>query len=283
MLELTVLVDNNVPPLAALSAEHGLSFYVKTEKLCFLWDTGATDLILRNAAALDVDLKQAKTVILSHHHYDHVGGLKSLPPLLYGKRKVIAQKAAFAPRCEDENELASLALQQQVDIVAVESGPLDLGPDLIFLAGIPRTTDFEGTTAWGHLLLPADREPSGRSGSFCRYEDFIPEDSALLVKSSEGLVIITGCSHSGIVNIARYAKKVAQESWGRSDVKCILGGLHLIQASPDNLAKTILGLKAEGVQSVGPCHCTDLAAKIALASAGFSIFEVGIGKQFAFT
>lgn len=289
MLNLTVLVENSVMPISPLLGEHGLSMMLTADDRSFLWDTGATDICVHNATKCGIDLREIDTVVFSHYHYDHVGGLKSLPPSLRGKRKVIAQKYAFYPRIDEENKLASPDIPKKYEVTALESGAYDLTPSLVFLAGIPRVNDFEGKHSFGRIAFhpTAGAGASGNPESIVApeegvSEDFVPDDSALIALVPDGFVIVTGCSHSGICNIVHHAKEVAFQKWNVSRVKSVIGGLHLIQENETVLEKTLLGLKAEGVEELGPCHCTDLAAKLALASAGFRLIEITSGTKLVF-
>ena len=103
-------------------------------------------------------------------------------------------------------------------------------------------------------------------------EDFLIDDSALAYKSPEGLIIITGCSHSGICNIVEYARKVC----GDDRVVDIIGGFHLLNPSKEQMNGTIEYMKSMHPASVHACHCTDLNSKIALSSV-VNIKEVGVG------
>ncbi|MGP2467343.1 MBL fold metallo-hydrolase [Yersinia sp. 2540 StPb PI] len=94
----------------------------------------------------------------------------------------------------------------------------------------------------------------------------------MVYTSPEGIVIITGCSHSGICNIIDYAIKVTSDK----RVRAVIGGFHLLNASSDTLSRTSDYFKQLNAKAVYPCHCTDLKAKIALANA-VNIEEVGVG------
>ncbi len=98
------------------------------------------------------------------------------------------------------------------------------------------------------------------------------DDSALVYKSKKGMVIITGCSHSGISNIIEYAKKVCR----MEKILDVIGGFHLLNTKRKILQKTIEYLKSCSIMDFYPCHCTDLKAKIELGK-HFTIQEVGSG------
>lgn len=102
--------------------------------------------------------------------------------------------------------------------------------------------------------------------------DYLLDDTALVYKSENGLVIITACSHSGICNIVEYAKKICRED----RVVDIIGGFHLLNPSAEQFGHTLEYMKRLNPDEVHACHCTDLYSKIALSQA-VKIKEVGVG------
>ena len=109
-------------------------------------------------------------------------------------------------------------------------------------------------------------------------DDYVMDDSALAIKTEDGLVVVTGCSHAGIANIIEYAKQVT----GENHIVSVIGGFHLQDADEDRLTQTGDYLKALSPDSLYPCHCTDLAAKISLARF-IKINEVGVGLKLDFS
>ena len=91
--------------------------------------------------------------------------------------------------------------------------------------------------------------------------DMVMDDLALIVKTKQGLVVILGCAHRGIINTLYHAQKVA----GTSEIHTVIGGSHLVSASEERLFETIAALREIGVQRLGLCHCTDLPAVSILA------------------
>lgn len=271
MLKLAILLENSVKIISDLQSEHGLSIYLECDNLNVIFDMGNTDLYLQNAKKLGVNLEDIDWIVFSHHHYDHVGGLKYFHS--QKKTKLLAQKYAFYQRRDDPNLLLDSNLKEY-DVVVADSDPIELSQNLVFLARIPRLNNFECQTGFdGEKVLLSDQQTE---------DDFCFEDSALIYGSLDGIVIITGCSHSGICNIVHYAKRIAKEKWNIPNVKSVIGGLHLIDTAPDFLQKTIDLLREYGVSEIYPCHCTDLAAKIALSKAGFQVKEASSGTVLQF-
>lgn len=275
MLELIILAENTVKICSSLRGEHGFSIHLKCNDLNVLFDTGQSDLYLQNATKLGVNLENVDWIVFSHHHYDHVDGLKHFAFHQNKKIKLLAQKYAFYQRVDDVNSLSDAELLEKYDVMVADSEPIDLNEQLIFLARIPRLNNFECQSSFydEKVILP--------SGEL--EEDLYLEDSALIYKSFDEIVVITGCSHSGICNIVHYAKQVADRKWGILKVKSVIGGLHLIDADPDFLQKTLDLLKEYGVSEVYPCHCTDLAARLAFAQADFQVKEATCGSVIQFS
>ena len=272
-MKLFVLTDNNAKRDSHLLAEHGLSLYIECDSLKLLFDTGDTDVYLKNAAKMEIDLQAVDFIAFSHHHYDHVGGLKHFP-VANREIKLVAQKYAFYPRVNYENNLAKHEITKNFELISVETEPFELSQNLVFLGAIPRINDFEAKNAFKNrkLILP--------SGEL--KDDFVEDDTALIYRSVSGIVIITGCSHAGICNIIQYAITVAEKKWGISKVKTVIGGFHLINTEHDLQNRIIGFLREKEISEIYPCHCTDLKAKIALASGGLEIHEIGAGSAINF-
>ncbi|MDF2523863.1 MAG: fold metallo-hydrolase, partial [Clostridiales bacterium] len=139
--------------------------------------------------------------------------------------------------------------------------PFWLTDKLVFLGEIERVNSFENKEPIGKFLNQGIVE-----------DDFIHDDTALAYKSKDGLVIITGCSHSGICNIIEYAKKVCNES----RVVDVIGGLHLLDPDKEQIELTKSYMKQTNLKELHACHCTDLNSKLALSEVA-KIKEVGVG------
>lgn len=272
-MRLTVLVDNNTLIDRYFFGEPAVSYYIEESNMKLLFDVGYTDVFLRNAHKMNIHLEDINAVVISHGHNDHTGGLFYLirhyaevfqEHSKYNKPKLIAHPLAFFDKYEGKNEIGSLikedTLKRHFDIVLSKS-EIWLTDKLVFLGEIERKNDFENKTPIGKF-----RDKN------CDFDDFIFDDSALVYKSSDGLVIITGCSHSGICNIIEKAKNVCNDT----RIIDVIGGFHLLNPNEELLSKTCEYMKKNKIQNVSPCHCTDLRSKIEL-SKNFTIKEVGIG------
>jgi 7,8-dihydropterin-6-yl-methyl-4-(beta-D-ribofuranosyl)aminobenzene 5'-phosphate synthase len=271
-MEITVLVDNNTLIDRYFFAEPGLSLLVQDGETTVLFDTGYSDIFLKNAAKMGKDLTALDYLVLSHNHLDHTWGLEPLIKYFaeldiekrtFTRPAVVAHPEVFV---SVDNEhfrefgcLLSEAKMAKHFSLQLSAQPRALSSRLTFLGEIPRRNDFEGNCTFGRKEGANDA-------------DYVIDDSALVYHSRNGLVIITGCSHAGICNIIEYAKEVC----GDDRVVDIIGGLHLQKPSARQLEKTISYLDALQPESVHACHCTDLASKIALSRVT-RIEEVGVG------
>jgi 7,8-dihydropterin-6-yl-methyl-4-(beta-D-ribofuranosyl)aminobenzene 5'-phosphate synthase len=272
-MKLSILVNNNTIIDRYFLGEPGLSILIEDTYGKVLFDTGYSDAFLINAGKLNISLLDLKYVVISHGHFDHTWGLASLIRLYtearienitFNKPILIAHPYAFKTKSFDP-------LAQIGSIIAIEDlkaqfkvkftkEPFWLTKNLVFLGEIPRVNKFENKIPVGFTEIDG------------RKEDFLLDDSALVYKSSKGIVIVTGCSHAGICNIVEYAKEITKDS----HILDIIGGFHLLNADNILMSETLKYLKLQKIKQMHPCHCTDLKAKIEL-SAISNIGEVGSG------
>jgi 7,8-dihydropterin-6-yl-methyl-4-(beta-D-ribofuranosyl)aminobenzene 5'-phosphate synthase len=273
-MRLTVLMDNQTLTDRYFVAEPAVSYFIEEDGAKVLFDTGYSNAFIANARKLRIDLLDLDFVVLSHGHLDHSWGLVPLIRLFaegrleglrVSKPALVAHPAALAPRrLESHPQAGSLLSEEQLSRffhLRLSREPVSLTERLWFLGEIERRTDFEATSPLGFV---------GEAGE--ERDDFLVDDSALAYRSSQGLVVVTGCSHSGICNIVKQAKKVL----GDDQVLDIVGGLHLLDPAPEQLSGTAAYLKALRPAALHACHCTDLPSKIALSSV-VELKEVGVG------
>jgi len=259
-MKLSVLTENMAS--GHFLAEFGLSYFIEHGNKNILFDTGNTDVFLKNAEKLTIDIDTVDTVVLSHGHWDHGNGLKYLR-----NKKLVCHPDAFMKRYRknsDTNiglEISYEELNKKFELT-LSRAPYHVSPKMIFLGEIPRSNSFEAQTT---TFVDSTGE-----------EDFIPDDSALAIIANDELVVISGCAHSGICNIVEYAKITT----GIKKVKAVIGGFHLKENNWQT-EKTIQYFRAQEIRNVLPSHCTQLPALAAFYNE-FKMEQVKTGMVFKF-
>lgn len=266
-MNLTVLVDNNTHLGNCLISEHGLSFLVEELDTKLIFDCGTTDAYIKNAYKMDLDLENVTDIVLSHSHLDHIGGFLRLQSLYkkfkfiginFNQKNVISHPDVFklvdksenaAEVAEEELHLAKDKLEEFFNLKLCTE-PMNITQKLVYLGEIPVKSEHKS--------------------------DYTPDEVALVYKSNDGLVIMSGCSHCGVQNIIEYAKKVT----GESRVETLIGGMYLINRSVDEINELGKYLQQQNIKHIYPCHCTDLESKIIL-SRYVKIEEVSTGKKYS--
>ncbi|RLC10340.1 MAG: MBL fold metallo-hydrolase [Deltaproteobacteria bacterium] len=275
-MKLTVLIDNNTLTDRYFYGEPAVSYFIEEEKIRLLFDVGYSDAFIKNAQKMNIDLSDLNFVVLSHGHLDHTWGLGPLIQLFtewgiedikYLRPTVIAHPFAFLPRrINTVGQIGPLVSEKEAARhfrLRLSKEPVWLTDRLVFLGEIERKNDFEAKNPIGKII-----ESDGEK------DDYVMDDSALAYQTTDGLVIITGCSHAGICNIIESAKEIC----GDDRVRDVIGGFHLLKPSRAQLQGTLEFLKKLSPVEIHPCHCTDLSSKIALSKV-VDLKEVGVGLK----
>jgi 7,8-dihydropterin-6-yl-methyl-4-(beta-D-ribofuranosyl)aminobenzene 5'-phosphate synthase len=276
IMKLTVLVDNNTLIDRYFLSEPALSFFIEDEGTSVLFDTGYSEVFLHNSAKLGIDPLAADYLVLSHGHIDHTGGLDSLLKRGVERRlenrksplpHLVAHPAALLPKLLDMALPVGITVTRDAWVsmmdITESREPFRLTERILFLGEIERTFDFESSEPIG-----IRRDPSGD------VPDYMIDDTALVYESDKGLVIISGCSHSGICNIVEQARILT----GEERVFDIIGGFHLLDPSPQRLEGTAKYLSTLSLPCLSACHCTDLRSKLYLSKVA-PLREVGSGLK----
>jgi 7,8-dihydropterin-6-yl-methyl-4-(beta-D-ribofuranosyl)aminobenzene 5'-phosphate synthase len=278
-MKLTVLIDNNVFTDRYFLAEPGVSYLIQEDNTQILFDVGYSDAFIKNAMRLGADLLDTDIVVLSHGHLDHTWGLTPLIKLYtearieglpQKKALLVAHPRVFATKkFDDLNEAGSLISRQKAaqhfDLQLTKE-PYWVTDKIVFLGQIERVNDFE------------NKKPIGQVATDERtIDDFLMDDTALAYKSSGGLVIITGCSHSGICNMIEQAKRICNE--GR--ILDVIGGFHLTKPDSNQLKQTLNYFKNLKPKALHACHCVDQQSRIALFEVA-DLQEVGVGLSLSY-
>jgi len=260
-LHITTLTDN-IAGVGNTLAEWGLSILVEADETTILLDTGKTTTAVHNADALGIDLSKIDKIILSHGHNDHTGGLFQVLHRIGKEVEIIAHpdvwgdQYAHLPEGKDvhtgipleKDEYIGIPFRrQQLESLGASfnltAKPVKITENIMTTGEIPMVTEFEEVDPI--LFIKGDNgwQP-----------DKLKDDLAIVLNTEQGLIIILGCAHRGIINTIYHAQQLT----GVKPVHMVLGGSHLISASEERLWLTIAALKELGVQRLGLSHCTGL-------------------------
>ena len=257
-IRITILCDNAVGPISGTLGEHGFAALVERERgEPILFDTGQGFTLLHNAARMKKELAAVSKVVISHGHYDHVGGLM---PLLkdFGGVEVFAHDGIFASRhrLKDTGECYPIGIPFEKSAYETAGATFNLStafreisPGIMLTGEVPRVTAFE----------------KGDQGLYCdcsgQEPDATPDDQSLVIETDKGLVILLGCCHAGLVNTLEH---IAYQI-GRRDLYAVIGGTHLGFCGQEQLDKSIDALKKTGIRKLAVSHCTGFAAAARLS------------------
>jgi 7,8-dihydropterin-6-yl-methyl-4-(beta-D-ribofuranosyl)aminobenzene 5'-phosphate synthase len=236
--------------------EWGFAALIEADGRRLLFDTGAkVDVVLKNLATLKLDLTDTPDAVLSHWHSDHLGGFLPL------RRAVMEQSpralarthvgaGIFDPRIGTPPRVElnpMIRMKPEYEATGgqfiVHDKPVQLWPGVWLTGPVPRTH--------------SERNWSGRARVKTAegiVEDTIRDDMALIIDTAEGLVVVTGCGHAGVINIIDHARTFVRPA----RVHALLGGIHLFNASDATLKWTTDKLRDIGVDHFMGAHCTGI-------------------------
>ncbi|MEM0253169.1 MAG: MBL fold metallo-hydrolase [Candidatus Bathyarchaeia archaeon] len=255
-------------PLKLPIAEHGFSMLVrvwtKGEKHVVLFDTGISPLgIIINARRMGINLSEVETIVLSHGHYDHFGGLSAVIKAI--KREnlpIIVHEDMFKTRGSEADNgtirrypaFPSDCEVKPAKYVKTREPYLIAGGSILVTGEIPRETKFEKGYSRHRALINGEWVP----------DPWIWDDRALVIKHIKGLIIISGCAHAGIINTINYARRVT----GVNKVYAVMGGFHLAGKEDEKrIGITVEEFKCIKPEIIVPCHCTGWRGILAIFEA----------------
>ena len=245
---ITLIVDNNTPQ--GFVEEHGFSAWIEAGDQRIVFDTGQGLAFEHNARRLGLDVRLADALVFSHGHYDHTGG--SLSFLSQNDHcRIFSAPGTHAcryschpdqaPRMIGMNDAVSSALNELPAWRRIElDKPGYVAAGVGITGPIPRQTTFEDSG--GPFYFDAQKA----------IPDTIEDDLSMWLETTEGLVILTGCCHSGLINTINYIREIT----GIALIHGIVGGLHLLNAPDDRLEQTLGFIADCNPDFLIPCHCT---------------------------
>jgi 7,8-dihydropterin-6-yl-methyl-4-(beta-D-ribofuranosyl)aminobenzene 5'-phosphate synthase len=272
----TTLVENTVTAgIAPLMAEHGLSFFIETGERRILSDTGQGLALLGNADALGIDLRKIDTVVLSHGHFDHAGGVKNLLSrntdfTLVAHPDVFDDKLAGLGGnyfSAGTPELKELLVKAGINL-SLQKDSIEIAPNVRTTGEIPQKTDFEDVEKMFFIRKDNHEIP-----------DSIPDDNALILDTEKGTVVVLGCAHRGLINTLDHVVDIT----GNKTIHAVMGGLHLLYADELKLKKIFGRLHDFGLEKMIIGHCTGFQATAALwGEFGIKVIPNTVGHKIEF-
>ena len=210
-MKIVTLVENSCKD-ETYGCEHGLSFYIETEQHKLFLVTGASDLFLSNARKLNIDLRQVDTVILSHGHYDHGGGI-----LKFGEinphAKIYMQKNALDDYYHGERYIGIDKEIAQLPQVQLLDGDCVIDNELSLFSNIT------GRLFWPKSNLELKKQVGERE-----MQDDFSHEQCLVISQKEGNYLLSGCAHNGILNILDQYRKL----YGGNPL-AVISGFHMMK------------------------------------------------------
>jgi 7,8-dihydropterin-6-yl-methyl-4-(beta-D-ribofuranosyl)aminobenzene 5'-phosphate synthase len=263
-IKATVLCENSVFGNLGAAAEHGWSVWLETPAGPYLFDTGQGNTLHQNATHFDIPLREARAILLSHHHVDHTGGLLGAVGTLRqrsGRERVPVHahpdlfKDSFSESKGKRSFIGLPHTRSALETAGAEfrlaTGWQEIAPGMYMTGEVPRTTEYEiGDLSMKHY---------DQAGQIV--VDPVRDDQTIVFDTPAGLFIVLGCSHAGLINILNYAV----EQTGKTRIHTIMGGTHLGPVTQEQVDETIAALREFDIAHIGVSHCTGqkVAARLA--------------------
>lgn len=224
MIEISILCNDKAKE--GFYSEHGFSVLIKRENYKLIFDTGTTDIFIKNLNKLNEDINNISDFVISHGHYDHLGGVRELSK--FNKNfNVYVREEIFIPKYSKESYVWRYKekFKNNLNFKFIKNDIYEIFPNIFIFGPSPMENNFE-------------------------LNDYFNEEISLAI-DEEGLIIITGCAHRGIVNIVNHAINIFKKN-----IKIVMGGFHLYNASKEKLENIVKFFNSINIKILIPCHCT---------------------------
>jgi 7,8-dihydropterin-6-yl-methyl-4-(beta-D-ribofuranosyl)aminobenzene 5'-phosphate synthase len=262
-VRITTLSENTAQ--LGFLAEWGLSILVETDDRKVLLDTGMSISAVHNAGILGIDLSTIDAIVLSHAHADHTGGLRDVLRQVRKPVEIVAHPDMWIPKYVRFGEMKRYAgipfVREELEALGASftltSEPYRIGSQVMTTGEVAVMTDYEPIDARLCLRVGEELVP-----------DPMTDDLALVVRTGEGLAVITGCAHRGVVNTVRHVQSITNGEY----IHTLIGGTHLHLVPRERVEKTAGELKELGLLRLGVSHCTGFHSAAILAAEFGDIF-----------
>ena len=262
MISIRCIVDNTAQRGSALWGEHGVSFAIETPEGWMLFDTGQSgEVLVHNAALMGIHLDWFGALAISHAHYDHTGGLEQFLMLARPDIPFYANPSLFRERfAMKEGQAHSIGLRlSQAQLSQSMDLRLSAKPAEILL----------GVWTTGEITDRSEFEGRGPQHFIQENGEWLPDpyrdDLSLVLETRDGLVVVCGCCHAGLLNTLAHIRRIFHKN-----ILAVIGGMHLVSATPETLGHAIAVVRGNfngRIPDLYPNHCTGERAYFALTQA----------------
>lgn len=251
-MKFTFLVENKTDRVDCM-AEHGLSIFIENDGKKILFDAGNSDMFLKNAKALGINLADVDLAMVSHGHYDHTGGFPYFLEINKTAQIYIHKDAFFEDyHCTDIKFKRNCGInwnkEEKEKILSrsiLTEKPVWIDENTVISGTIPEIKDIQTSDPFIRKYESGETEIDDMS-----HEQF------LAIRTPKGIVLFSGCSHKGVIPAVKYAR----ELFNGENVKLLVAGMHLFRTSKEISEKIIDELIELNVEKIVPVHCTGLKA-----------------------